>query len=174
MATVPDRMNPGTPRRRRWDKGWRWWLKWAWYNLVPLAAIALAAVAFGRTEGIAHRANDNARVAKMLSRTAQDNARVARRLSRQNRKLIVTQREGRRAAIRDACQADEVMAAVVRQVLANSLGRIALTNPQRSRELRRTYAGILRPLGGLDPLTRKQQDKRCDRRVRAGLAEGSG
>jgi hypothetical protein len=134
------------PRQRRHDHGWRYWGPW-----LNRAGTALAIFVAAWAVSLAADANDQ----------AAQNAKAAQELSARNQSAVVAIQAGRRAAIRESCTQDEAIADVLRRALLGfGVGRDRPAPPG----VRQAF----RPLGGLRPLTREEQDARCDARVARG------
>lgn len=135
------------PRRRKSDTGWRYWLPWLYRHVMPAVAIIIAAVAVGYSAD--------------ASSQAESNAAAARTASRDNKRALVAIQESRRAAIRESCRQDEAIAQSLRLALLGF--GVGVDEPAPDK-----VVDAFQPLGGLKPLSAKEQKARCDARVRLG------
>lgn len=136
------------PRQRNSDRGWRYWVPWVYKHLMPAVAIIVAAVAVGYSAD--------------ASSTAESNAAAAKRASFDNRKTLIAIQSSRRSAIMESCNQDEAIADVLRKALLG-FGVGTPGNPAPP-----GVVAAFRPLGGLKPLSKKEQRARCLERVKRG------
>lgn len=147
------------PKRRHEDKGFGGRIKYWWgpgrgYRDIWMIIITIIVCVALETQG------DTAK-------TAKDAAERSEQISEQNQQILKDIESGRILAVSDACMADEILADVIRIILNESLqpDEDDQNSPDRVRRARIFLNDVLQPLGGLEPLTQRQQTERCEKRV---------
>lgn len=147
------------PRRRASHTGFRFYAGWLYHHVPPVVAMALATGALAIADSAQRDTADTAADAAAT-------ASLALALQRE-------QRAARRGAVLEACATDEDLAHVMRIILGDALKQAPATTPARAARIaaaRRLYARLFRNLGGLKPLSEREQAARCDARAERAVA----